>query len=314
MIEVCGLTKRYGTAVAVEDLTFTAQPGRVTGFLGPNGSGKSTTMRAVLGLDRPDAGSTRVAGTPYTELPRPVHQVGALLDPHAVHAGRPARDHLAALAASNHIPRSRVAAVLEQVGLAGVAHQRVGGFSLGMKQRLGIACALLGDPAILLFDEPTNGLDPDGVLWMRTLLTSLAREGRTVFVSSHLMSEMAMTADHLVVIGRGKLIADLPTDEFLAQHSTGEVLARTPHARELADLLRSRGATAQATGSDTLTASGIDAATTGELACRAGLPLHHLSTRQVSLEEAYLALTTDTTDFRTSPAAPMTAAAASKEN
>jgi ABC-2 type transport system ATP-binding protein len=301
VIEICDLTKRYGATVAVDALTFHVAPGKVTGFLGPNGSGKSTTMRVILGLDLPDAGAARVCGRPYRTMIHPLRRVGALLDANAVHRGRPARDHLAALAASNKIPRSRVGAVLEQVGLTDAAHQRVGAFSFGMKQRLGIAAALLGDPEVLLFDEPINGLDPDGVLWMRTLLKSLARQGRTVFVSSHLMSEMALTADHLVIIGRGRLIADLGTAEFIAEHTGGEVMARSPRATELARLLHQHGATVETDGSDMLTVTGLDTGRIGDLATSAGLPVHELSARPVSLEDAYMQLTRDSTQFRSRP-------------
>jgi len=228
MIEVCKLTKRYGAAVAVDDLSFTVHPGRVTGFLGPNGAGKSTTMRVILGLDAPSSGRATVNGRPYQQLARPLHQAGALLDAGAVPGGRTARNHLRAIAASNGISARRVSEVFGLVGLESAASRRVRGFSLGMKQRLGIAAALLGDPGVLLFDEPVNGLDPEGIAWIRGLLKQLAGEGRTVFLSSHLMSEMALTADHLIVIGRGRLIADAPIAEFVQQGSGRDVMVRSP--------------------------------------------------------------------------------------
>jgi ABC-2 type transport system ATP-binding protein len=298
MIEICELTKRYGSTVAVDALTFRVAPGKVTGFLGPNGAGKSTTMRMILGLDLPAAGTARVAGGAYRDIVHPLRVVGALLDANAVHRGRSARDHLAALAASNKIPRARVRAVLEDVGLGDAARKPVGGFSLGMKQRLGIAAALLGDPQVLLFDEPTNGLDPEGVLWMRTLLKALARQGRTVFVSSHLMSEMALTADHLIIIGRGRLIADIGTAAFITQHASGEIHARSPRSRELARLLHEHGATIEADESDTLSVTGIDAGRLSDLATRAGIPVPELFTKPVSLEDAYMQLTHDSTQYR----------------
>jgi ABC-2 type transport system ATP-binding protein len=301
VIEVHDLTKRYGATVAVDALTFGVAPGRVTGFLGPNGSGKSTTMRAILGLDLPDTGTTRVYGRPYQTLTDPLRRVGALLDANAAHPGRPAHDHLAALAASNQIPRSRVGEVLEHVGLTQATRKRVGAFSLGMKQRLGIAVALLGDPEVLLFDEPINGLDPDGVVWMRTLLKSLAGQGRTVLVSSHLMSEMALTADHLVIIGRGRLIADIGTAEFIAEHTAGEVAARSPRARDLARLLCEHGATVDTDGTDALTVTGLNTGRIGDLAAAAGLPVHELWTKPGSLEEAYMKLTRDSIEFHRQP-------------
>src|SRR3989440_7968731 len=242
MIEVHGLSKRYGQTTAVDDLTFEVRPGHVTGFLGPNGSGKSTTMRMIMGLDGPDAGRALVNGRAYAELAWPLREVGALLDARAFHPGRSAECHLLALAQANDIDRSRVTAVLELAGLASVAHKRARTFSLGMGQRLGIATALLGDPQVLLFDEPVNGLDPEGILWIRNLLRGLAREGRTVFVSSHLMSEMALTADHLVVIGRGRLIADSSAADLIAQSSQGYVQVRTPDGEGLVPHLRAAGA------------------------------------------------------------------------
>ncbi|GII77220.1 hypothetical protein Sru01_22020 [Sphaerisporangium rufum] len=265
MIRVRGLTKRYGTVLAVDDLTFDVHPGVVTGFLGPNGAGKTTAMRAILGLDRPDAGEATVLGVPYPRLPAPMRATGALLDAGAVHPRRTARDHLRCLARSNGIPARRVVEVLDQVGLAAVAGRRAGGFSLGMRQRLGIAAALLGDPAVLILDEPVNGLDPEGIVWIRTLLRGLSAEGRTVLVSSHLMAEMALTADHLVVVGRGRLIAEGPVDGFAAPR---EVLVRTPDAARLARALTAAGATVRPHG-----AAGPDGVTAGRDATGAsGLP------------------------------------------
>src|SRR5579872_4299135 len=245
MIQAQGLTKRYGTTVAVDSLSFEVLPGRVTGFLGPNGAGKSTTLRMVLGLDTPASGSVTIAGRRYAEIRRPLHEVGALLEAKAVHPSRSAYNHLLCLAQSNGIARSRVDGVLERVGMAGVAKRRAGTFSLGMSQRLGIAAALLGDPAVVIFDEPVNGLDPDGILWIRTLMRSLADEGRTVFVSSHLLSEMAVTADHLIIIGRGRLIAESSVDEFVARSSQNFVRVRSPQADDLARLVTVQGATAK---------------------------------------------------------------------
>jgi ABC-2 type transport system ATP-binding protein len=297
MIEVHELTKRYGTAVAVDGLSFTVRPGRVTGFLGPNGAGKSTTMRVILGLDAPSAGWAAVNGRPYQGLPRPLHQVGALLDAGAVHGGRTARDHLLAIAASNGIGARRVAEVLGLVGLDGVSGRRVRGFSLGMKQRLGIAAALLGDPPVLMFDEPVNGLDPEGIHWIRGLLRSLAAEGRTVFISSHLMSEMALTADHLVVIGRGRLVADAPIDEFVRQSSRSDVIVRSPAGGAMAGLLTRHGATVAAQPDGGLAVTGLDAAAIGELAGTHHITLHELTPRHASLEEAFMELTRDSVEY-----------------
>ena len=298
MIEVRGLTKRYGPVVAVDDLTFDVTPGKVTGFLGPNGAGKSTTFRLILGLDAPAAGTATVGGRSYRALRRPLFEVGAMLEAAAVHPGRSARRHLAALAAANAIPGRRVDEVLGLTGLQGVAGKRAGGFSLGMTQRLGIAAALLGDPQALLLDEPVNGLDPDGVVWLRTLLRSLAAQGRTVLVSSHLMSEMALTADHLVVIGRGQLIADTSTSEFVRRAAGGWVQVRSPGRDRLAQLLRDHGAAVDAGPGDLLTVRGASSAAVGELAARHGIALHELVSRQASLEEAFMALTHDATDYR----------------
>lgn len=298
MIEVCELRKRFGATLAVDDLTFDVLPGRVTGFLGPNGSGKSTTMRMILGLDTPTAGSARIGGRRYGELARPLHEVGALLDAKAMHSGRSAYNHLLAVAQSNGIGRRRVGEVLEQTGLTSVGRKRAGTFSLGMGQRLGIATALLGDPGVLMFDEPINGLDPEGILWVRTLLRGLAAEGRVVFVSSHLMSEMAMTAEHLVVIGRGRLVADCSTADLIAQSANAYVHVKTPDAEQLTALLRARGATADHDGPNALRVVGIEPAAVGELAAMHGVVLHELAPRTPSLEAAFMELTKDTVEFR----------------
>ena len=299
MIEARGLTKRYGSTLAVDGLSFDVRPGQVTGFLGPNGSGKSTTMRMVMGLDRPDGGSVTVDGRRYHDLPWPLREVGGLLESKAVHPGRSAYNHLWALAQTNDIPRSRVDELLELVGLAGVARKRAGKFSLGMTQRLGIAAALLGDPGVLLFDEPINGLDPEGILWVRTLLKRLAAEGRAVFVSSHLMSEMALTADHLVVIGRGKLIADQPVAEFVAQSSRASVRVRTPRPDPLTASPWSRPVLASMssrTGPSSSTGSPPPAI--GDLAAGLGIALHELAPQAASLEEAFMELTHESVEFR----------------
>ena len=301
MIEVRGVTKRYGTTVAVNDLTFNVRPGQVTGFLGPNGSGKSTTMRMIMGLDRPDSGQVRVGGMPYRDLPWPLREVGALLEAKAIHPGRSAVNHLWALAQTNSIPRSRVFEVLELVGLSEVARRRAGKFSLGMGQRLGIAAALLGDPGILLFDEPINGLDPEGIRWVRNLLRGLAAEGRTVFVSSHLMSEMALTADELVVIGKGSLIAEMPVKEFISQSSRQFVRVRSPQIGVLAAALAGTAATFAAEQDGALAIRGIGASQVGELALAHGVVLHELSTQSGSLEEAFMALTADSVEFHGGP-------------
>ncbi|MFJ8957152.1 ABC transporter ATP-binding protein [Streptomyces sp. NPDC102381] len=296
MIEVKELTKRYGGTTAVKDLTFTVRPGRVTGFLGPNGSGKSTTLRAILGLDEPTSGTVTIEGRPFRDRPRGLRHVGSLLDAHDVHGGRSAAAHLSALARGNGIPRSRVDEVLQEVGLAEVGRRRIGGFSLGMKQRLGIASALLGDPPVLLFDEPLNGLDPEGVRWVRELFGRLAAEGRTVFVSSHLMSEMEHTADQLVVIGRGELLAAESLAEFSARGTRQNVTVTTPAATTLRDLLTAEGAAVHVDG-ERLTVTGLTAVRTGEIARRHDLPLHELATRSASLEEAFMKLTADRVQF-----------------
>jgi ABC-2 type transport system ATP-binding protein len=303
VIEVCAMTKRYGSTVAVDDLSFTVQPGRVTGFLGPNGSGKSTTMRVVLGLDAPTAGEARVAGRPYVELPAPLCEVGALLDAGAVHPGRSAANHLLALARSNGIGRRRVAEVLSLVGLEGAAGRRVGGFSLGMRQRLGIAAALLGDPAVVLLDEPVNGLDTEGIRWIRTLLQRLAAEGRTVFVSSHLMSEVERTADWLIVIGHGRLIADASTSDFIQSHSQAVSLVRSPQAGALRAALEASGATVEADPSGGWRVSGPDPSAIGDLAFAGGIALHELRPIRTSLEEVYSSLTESSVDYRSTGAA-----------
>jgi ABC-2 type transport system ATP-binding protein len=298
MIQARGLTKRYGPVLAVDGLTFEVLPGRVTGFLGPNGAGKSTTMRLILGLDRPTAGTVTVGGRPYRGLRWPLWGVGAMLESGAVHPGRSARGHLLALARANGIPARRVEEVLGLAGLDGVAGQRAGGFSLGMTQRLGIAAALLGDPGVLLLDEPVNGLDPEGVAWIRGLLRSLADQGRTVFVSSHLMSEMEHTADHLVVIGRGRLIADTSLAEFTRRAAGSWVEVTSPGSGRLARLLSQQGAAAEASPGGGLAVRGISAARIGDLAAAHGIALHQLVTRQPSLEEAFMELTRDTVDYR----------------
>jgi ABC-2 type transport system ATP-binding protein len=298
MIEANALTKRYGSTLAVDNLSFTVRPGVVTGFLGPNGAGKSTTMRMVLGLDHPSGGSVTINGTPYGEHRWPLREVGALLEAKAIHGGRSAYQHLLCVAQSNHLPRRRVDEVLELVGLTSVAKKRSKGFSLGMGQRLGIASALLGDPSVLLLDEPVNGLDPEGILWMRTLLRHLAGEGRTVFVSSHLMSEMALTADHLIVIGRGALIADAPTREVLQMSTSNYVKVRSPQAQALAGLINNAGGTATPDGDSTLTVTGMTTEAIGDLAGSNGVTLHELSNVEASLESVFMQLTEGAVDYR----------------
>ena len=302
MIEATGLTKRYGATVAVDDLSFTVPPGQVTGFLGPNGAGKSTTMRMILGLDAPDSGSVTVDGRPYAARRRPLFQAGALLEAKAFHGGRSARNHLLCLALSNGISRARVDEVLNLTGLASAARRRAGGFSLGMSQRLGIAAALLGDPPVLMLDEPVNGLDPEGVVWIRTLLRSLAAQGRTVLLSSHLMSEMALTADRLIIIGQGRLITEATMAEFLAAGSGAAVIARSPQAGELAALLAARGAAVPRADGDTHTVPGITAGEVGELASRHAITLTGLAEQQATLEDRYMELTRDSADYRAAPA------------
>ncbi|HSA51728.1 MAG TPA: ATP-binding cassette domain-containing protein [Yinghuangia sp.] len=297
MIEVHELTKRYGGRPAVDGLSFRVCPGRVTGFLGPNGAGKSTTLRMILGLEAPTVGTATVGGVAFRSRPRGLRHVGALLDAGNVHNGRTAIAHLRALARSNAIGRGRVDEVLGEVGLSAVARRRVGSFSLGMRQRLGIATALLGDPPVLLFDEPANGLDPEGVRWVRGLFRRLAAEGRTVFVSSHLMSEMQNTADDLVVIGRGRLLAAESADAFAARGSRRSVVVRTPDPEALAAVLRAERARVSADGAGLLTVDGVNADRIGELAHRHGLQLHQLAERTASLEEAFMELTGDTVDY-----------------
>ncbi|QAY61986.1 ABC transporter ATP-binding protein [Xylanimonas allomyrinae] len=300
MIEAHGLTKRYGPKTAVDDITFTVRPGIVTGFLGPNGAGKSTTMRMIMGLDRPTSGSVTVNGRPYAQHKSPLTQVGALLEARAVHPGRSAVQHLRVLAATHGIPATRVGEVIELTGLTSVASKRVGGFSLGMGQRLGIASALLGDPSTLILDEPVNGLDPEGVLWVRNLARYLASQGRTVFLSSHLMSEVALTADHVIVIGKGRILADSPVKEFTEGASRRSVRVRTPGADALAEALRRAGAVVETPGeADLLDVTGVDAAAIGELALTAGVALHELTPVASTLEEAYMALTADSVEYRT---------------
>jgi ABC-2 type transport system ATP-binding protein len=291
VIEAKGLTKDYGEKRAVDGLTFTVLPGTVTGFLGPNGSGKSTTMRLILGLDSPTAGTVTVNGKRYREYPAPLHEVGALLEARAVHTGRSAYNHLLALAQTQGIPRRRVDEMIDRVGLQEVAGKRVGQFSLGMGQRLGIAAALLADPQILILDEPANGLDPEGIQWIRNLLKELAAEGRTVFLSSHLMSEMALTAEHLIVVGRGKLIADLSVEEFLRQASKDLVRVRSPRSTELHDALAGPGVTITATDDGALEIAGLTAEQIGDAAAANGIALHELTPVQVSLEEAFMDVT-----------------------
>ncbi|MDA8292691.1 MAG: ABC transporter ATP-binding protein [Actinomycetota bacterium] len=297
MIEARGLSKRYGDKLAVDDLSFTVRPGVVTGFLGPNGSGKSTTMRMVMGLDAPDAGSATVNGRAYHDLDWPLREVGALLEARAIHPGRSARAHLWMLAQANSIPRHRVDEVLEVVGLSEVAGRRAGKFSLGMGQRLGIAAALLGDPGVLLFDEPVNGLDPDGIRWVRNLLKGLAREGRTVFVSSHLMSEMALTADDVVVVGKGRLIAETSIGELTSRSAKGFVTVRSREPERLAVALEGEGATLE-DEDGALVVRGLEAEQVGELAARLGIALHELSPHAASLEEAFMELTEESLEYR----------------
>ncbi|MBT2509943.1 ABC transporter ATP-binding protein [Streptomyces sp. ISL-98] len=297
MIELTGLTKRYGDKLAVDHLTFTVRPGMVTGFLGPNGAGKSTTMRMLLGLDNPTAGDVRIDGKHYADLKDPLKYIGALLDAKAMHGGRSAYNHLLCLAQSNGIPRSRVKEVLDTVGLTAVAKKRARGFSLGMGQRLGIAGALLGDPEILMFDEPVNGLDPEGIHWVRNLMQSLAAQGRTVFVSSHLMSEMALTADHLVVIGQGRLLADTTMADFIRENSRSYVRLRSPEQERLRDVMHEAGITGIGAVDGTLEVDGATAEALGELAARHRLVLHELSPQQASLEEAFMQLTAESVEY-----------------
>ena len=302
MIEARNLTKRYGATVAVDDLSFDVKPGMVTGFLGPNGAGKTTTMRLIVGLDHPNSGDVTVAGKRYRDLPAPLREVGALLDAKAMHGGRTAYNHLLCLAQSNGIPARRVKEVLGIVGLESVARRRANGFSLGMGQRLGIAAALLGDPAVLMFDEPVNGLDPEGIVWVRTLMRALAAEGRTILVSSHLMSEMALTADHLIVIGRGRLIRDEGVNDFIESSSQRSVRVSSPQVDQLASLLQAAGAKVRPLTEGAIEVLGMDAAAIGELAAAHGVVLHELTPQKASLEEAFMELTSDSVEYHASGA------------
>jgi ABC-2 type transport system ATP-binding protein len=299
MIRAHQLTKRFGDRTAVDGVDFVVEPGRVTGFLGPNGAGKSTTMRMILGLDAPTSGTVSVNGHRYAASPAPLREIGALLDAHAIHPGRSARDHLRWMAASNGIPTTRVGEVLDLVGLESVAGQRAGRFSLGMGQRLGIAAAMLGDPATLILDEPVNGLDPEGVLWVRQFVRHLASEGRTVFLSSHLMSEMAVTADHLIVLGRGEIIADAPVADIIAGGTRPRVRVRSPHASQLADLLAAPEVAVVRSEAGVLEITGVEASGIGDLAAAHALAIHELTPKSASLEEAYMALTADAVEYRT---------------
>jgi ABC-2 type transport system ATP-binding protein len=306
VIKACGLVKRYGSTIAVNGLSFSVRPGAVTGFLGPNGSGKSTTMRLVLGLDSPDAGQVKINGRRYAELPWPLREVGSMLEARSFHPGRSARAHLLALAQANDIPRRRVAVVLELVGLAGAADSRAGTFSLGMGQRLGVATALLGDPGLLVLDEPVNGLDPEGIVWLRTLLRSLAAEGRGVLISSHLISEMALTADRVIVIGQGKLIAETPVAELAARRAQRRVQVRSPDAETLTGVLRESGAQVEHAAGGSLVVAGLTAEAVADIAAAHQLVLHELTPQAASLEEAYLELTRDSAQYRPgTPPAPV---------
>ncbi|MFF5444957.1 ATP-binding cassette domain-containing protein [Streptomyces sp. NPDC012888] len=306
MIELEGLTKRFGAKTAVDSLSFQVRPGVVTGFLGPNGAGKSTTMRMMLDLDNPTSGTVRIDGKHYRDLPEPLKHIGALLDAKAMHGGRSAYNNLLCLAQSNRIPESRVGEVLELVGLTAVAKKKSKGFSLGMGQRLGIAAALLGDPEILMFDEPVNGLDPEGILWIRNLMKGLAAQGRTIFVSSHLMSEMALTADHLIVIGQGKLLADTTMTDFIQENSRSYVRLRTPQRERLLDVLHAAGITAvDVPGTGALEIDGTTAEELGELAAQHQIVLHELSPQRASLEEAFMRMTADAVEYHAhAPAVP----------
>jgi ABC-2 type transport system ATP-binding protein len=300
-IEVTGVRKRFGHAMALDGMTFTVQPGRVTGFVGPNGAGKSTTMRVILALDHPDEGCALVGGRPYASLPYPMRFLGSLLDAGALQPSRSARHHLLWLAYSQALPSARVSAVIEQAGLQDVARRKAGGFSLGMRQRLGIAAAMLGDPAILMLDEPFNGLDPEGIVWMRGFLRSLARQGRAVLVSSHLMSELQDTADHLIVVGRGKVIADTSVADMVATASGDQVLLRTTALPEAMAALESAGATAIACSHDTLTISGLSAQRVVAVLGPAAVPFSEVSARRATLEQAYMDITRDAVEFRAEP-------------
>lgn len=315
MIEARGLTKRYGSTLAVDNLSFEVRPGHVTGFLGPNGAGKSTTMRMILGLDRPTGGTVLVGGKPYAKHRNPMYAMGALLEAKSIHQGRTAFHHLLCLAQADGIPRRRVHEVLELVGLTQVAKKRTGGFSLGMEQRLGIAQALLGDPPILLLDEPVNGLDPEGIRWVRELLKVLAAEGRTVFVSSHLMSEMALMAEHLIIIGKGRLIADTSVDEFVRNSVRNHVRVRTPSPTELAEELTRKGAAVTPGEDGYLSVTGLDCADVGNIAAEHRLTVHELFGHNVSLEEAFMELTSDSVEYHAQePVGAGAQAAGDREN
>jgi ABC-2 type transport system ATP-binding protein len=298
LIEVHGLTKHYGSTVAVDGLSFEVRPGRVTGFLGPNGAGKSTTLRMIMGLDVPTEGTATISGRPYGTLRRPLFEVGAMLDAAAIHEGRTAYNHLLCIAQSNGIGRRRVDEVLGVVGLTSVAKRRAGQFSMGMSQRLGIGVALLGDPELLIFDEPVNGLDPEGIIWIRTLMRALAEEGRTVFVSSHLMAEMALTADHVIVIGRGRLLAESSVKDLVHGSAQNFVRVRSPQNKRLAGLLGTHGGASHVEDDGALAITGMSAVAIGDLAAAKGLVLHELSPQDASLEEAYMELTRDSVDYR----------------
>ena len=308
MIEARDLTKKYGDKVAVDHLSFSVAPGTVTGFLGPNGAGKSTTMRLLLGLDRPETGTATIAGRAYRDYAEPLKIVGALLEAKAVHAGRSAANHLLVLAQTQGIPRKRVDEVIDLVGLGVVADKRAGGFSLGMGQRLGLAAALLGDPQVLMLDEPVNGLDPEGILWIRNLLKYFASQGRTVFVSSHLMNEMAVTADHLIVIGRGRLVGNCTTQEFIEGHSEHTVLVNSPDSAKLRAAVIAAGGRATDEADGEFTVRDLPAPRIGELAAHEGLVLYQLATQRASLEEAFMELTRDSTEYG-APSVPTEAAA-----
>jgi ABC-2 type transport system ATP-binding protein len=309
MIEARGLSKRYGEKKAVDDLTFTVRPGIVTGFLGPNGSGKSTTMRLIIGLDSPTSGSVSVDGGSYRDKPAPLHEVGILLEARALHPGRSARNHLLALAQTQGIPSSRVDELIELAGLQEVAGKRVGAFSLGMGQRLGIAQALLGDPKTLILDEPINGLDPEGIHWIRDLLKSLAAEGRTVFLSSHLMSEMALTAEHLIIVGRGRLIRDVSVADFVRESSTKVVRVRSPQAAALREVVLGPDVGVRSDGPGVLEIEGLDAEQIGEAAAAHDFVLHELAPQQASLEDAFMALTQSEIEYRTAESPDLPAGA-----
>lgn len=307
MIELDGVSKSYGKKAAVSNLSFVVQPGRVTGFLGPNGSGKSTTMRLILNLDAPDRGNVVVNGKRYRDHRAPLHQIGALLDASSFHTGRSARDHLLAMAQTHGLGRERVEAMIELVGLGEVAGKRAGTFSLGMRQRLGIASALLADPRVVMLDEPINGLDPEGILWVRNLLKGLAAEGRTVFVSSHLMSEMALTADHLIVIGKGELIADVGVQELVNGASSSAVRVRSPHAARLGEVVARPEVRIRSLGDDQIEVHGLAAEEIGDAALISGIVLHELAPRQASLEDAFMELTGESIEYRAGDGDPVAA-------